>query len=95
MDDEARYGLSGRMTALTPEKCEAIYEAALAVIADIGMTVWHAEARDLLEEGAVIVYEHASASKAVWPADVTALASKRYGSTTVDIASYERGAGST
>jgi trimethylamine--corrinoid protein Co-methyltransferase len=48
MDDEARPGLSGRMTALTPEKCEAIYEAALAVIADIGMTVWHAEARKLL-----------------------------------------------
>jgi trimethylamine--corrinoid protein Co-methyltransferase len=48
MDDEARFGLSGRMTALTPAKCEAIYEAAIGVIADIGMSVWHAEARELL-----------------------------------------------
>ena len=61
---------------------------------EVGQLVAHLVARDLLEEGAVIVYEHASRSKAVWPTDITSLASKRYGSTTVDIARYERGAGS-
>ncbi len=32
-------GLSGRMAVLTDEKCRAIYDAALTVIADVGMTV--------------------------------------------------------
>jgi trimethylamine--corrinoid protein Co-methyltransferase len=36
------------MTALTPEKCQTIYDAALSVIADVGMTVAHAEVRRLL-----------------------------------------------
>ncbi|MDR3686839.1 MAG: 16S rRNA (guanine(966)-N(2))-methyltransferase RsmD [Coriobacteriia bacterium] len=62
---------------------------------EVGQLVATLVARDLLEEDALIVYEHSSVSEAVWPADVTALASKRYGSTTVDIARYERGAGST
>ena len=61
---------------------------------EVGQLVAALVARDLLEEDALIVYEHSSSSEAVWPADVTALASKRYGSTTVDIARYERGAGS-
>jgi trimethylamine---corrinoid protein Co-methyltransferase len=41
-------GLSGRMTVLTDEKCRALYGAAQTVIADIGMTVSHAAARELL-----------------------------------------------
>jgi len=61
---------------------------------EVGQLVAALVARDLLEEDALIVYEHSSSSEAVWPAGVTALASKRYGSTTVDIARYERGAGS-
>ena len=61
---------------------------------EVGQLVAALVARDLLEEDALIVYEHSSGSEAVWPTDVTALASKRYGSTSVDIARYERGAGS-
>jgi len=41
-------GLTRRLTVLTDEKCRLIYDAALTVIADVGMTVPHAEARDLL-----------------------------------------------
>jgi len=48
MNNAADFGLSGRMTALTEQKCQAIYGAALSVIADVGMTVPHAEARGLL-----------------------------------------------
>jgi trimethylamine--corrinoid protein Co-methyltransferase len=48
MNDQPAPGLTGRMTVLSEEKCLAIYEAALGVIADVGMTVPHAEARELL-----------------------------------------------
>jgi 16S rRNA (guanine966-N2)-methyltransferase len=52
-------------------------------------------AHDLLEDDATIVYEHAARSNAEWPKGVSAIAQKRYGSTVVDIASFERGAGSS
>ena len=35
-------------TVLADEKCQAIYDAALSIIADVGMTVPHAVARGLL-----------------------------------------------
>jgi trimethylamine--corrinoid protein Co-methyltransferase len=40
--------LNSRLTLLSEEKCQAIYDAALSIIADIGMTVPHAVARELL-----------------------------------------------
>ena len=48
MNDLPASGLSGRMTVLSEEKCQAIYDAALGIIADVGMTVPHAGARALL-----------------------------------------------
>ena len=48
-------------------------------------------AHDLLEDGAVIVYEHASGVSVSWPAGVSPIATKRYGSTEMDLASYEKG----
>jgi trimethylamine--corrinoid protein Co-methyltransferase len=48
MNDLPTSGLSGRMTVLSEEKCQAIYDAALGIIADVGMTVPHAVARGLL-----------------------------------------------
>ena len=48
MNDLPTPGLSGRMTVLSEEKCQAIYDAALGIIADVGMTVPHAAARELL-----------------------------------------------
>ena len=48
MNDRPTSGLSGRMTLLSGEKCQAIYDAALGIIADVGMTVPHAAARELL-----------------------------------------------
>jgi trimethylamine---corrinoid protein Co-methyltransferase len=40
--------LNSRLTFLSDEKCQAIYDAALTIIADLGMVVPHAGARDLL-----------------------------------------------
>ena len=48
-------GLTGRMTVLTAEKCRALYEAALTVIAEVGMTVPQEEARRLLLEAGASV----------------------------------------
>jgi trimethylamine--corrinoid protein Co-methyltransferase len=48
MNDQPVCGLNGRMTVLSEEKCRAIYDAALGIIADVGMTVPHAVARELL-----------------------------------------------
>jgi trimethylamine--corrinoid protein Co-methyltransferase len=48
MNDLPTSGLNGRMTLLSEKKCQAIYDAALGVIADVGMTVPHAAARELL-----------------------------------------------
>ena len=44
--------LNSRLTLLSDEKCQMIYDAALTIIAEIGMTVPHAEARDILVNGA-------------------------------------------
>jgi trimethylamine--corrinoid protein Co-methyltransferase len=40
--------LNTRLTLLSDEKCQAIYDAALSIIADIGMVVPHAVAREML-----------------------------------------------
>ena len=40
--------LNSRLTLLSDEKCRAIYDAALTIIAEIGMIVPHAGARELL-----------------------------------------------
>jgi len=48
MNDLPTPGLNSRMTVLSDEKCQAIYDAALSIIADLGMTVPHAVARGLL-----------------------------------------------
>jgi len=48
MNDLPISGLTSRMRVLSEEKCQAIYGAALGVISDVGMTVPHAAARELL-----------------------------------------------
>jgi trimethylamine--corrinoid protein Co-methyltransferase len=48
MNDRPTPALNSRLTLLSEEKCQAIYDGALTIIADIGMTVPHAVARDLL-----------------------------------------------
>jgi 16S rRNA (guanine966-N2)-methyltransferase len=48
-------------------------------------------AHELLEDGAIVVYEHESGRPIEWPARFAAVASKRYGTTEVDIARYEKG----
>ena len=49
-------------------------------------------ANDLLVDGAIVVWEHASGSEPPWPDGFGRLKRKRYGTTEVDIAVYERGA---
>jgi 16S rRNA (guanine966-N2)-methyltransferase len=44
-----------------------------------------------LEDGAVVVWEHAAGVRADWPEGVSACRCKRYGTTEVDIAVFERG----
>jgi 16S rRNA (guanine966-N2)-methyltransferase len=61
---------------------------------EVGRFVAALVARDLLEDGALVVYEHASGSDMSWPAGIIPVASKRYGSTAVEVAEYERRAGS-
>jgi trimethylamine--corrinoid protein Co-methyltransferase len=46
--NESLAGLHSRLTVLSDDDCRAIYEAALTVIAEVGMTVSHATARQLL-----------------------------------------------
>ena len=41
MNERSPDGVTGRLTVLTEEKCRAIYDAALTVIAVVGMTVPH------------------------------------------------------
>jgi 16S rRNA (guanine966-N2)-methyltransferase len=48
-----------------------------------------------LEDGAVIVYEHASESLAEWPSGFDLITRKKYGSTGIDIVAYEKGKGSS
>jgi 16S rRNA (guanine966-N2)-methyltransferase len=52
-------------------------------------------ARELLEPEAVVVFEHAAGVVVGWPDGVRLIGRKRYGSTEIDIAVYERGAGPT
>jgi len=52
-------------------------------------------AHDLLEDGAILVYEHGSGMPVDWPVGVSSIATKRYGSTEMDLASYEKGTEST
>jgi 16S rRNA (guanine966-N2)-methyltransferase len=46
-----------------------------------------------LEDGAAVVYEHASATPVEWPSGFELTARKKYGSTGIDIAVYQRGEG--
>jgi 16S rRNA (guanine966-N2)-methyltransferase len=62
---------------------------------EVGRLILQLIAHDLLEDGAVIVYEHASGASMDWPVGVSAVVTKRYGSTEMDIASYEKGTEST
>jgi trimethylamine--corrinoid protein Co-methyltransferase len=48
MKDVSTSGLNSRLTMLSSDKCQLIYDGALTIIADIGMIVPHAEARELL-----------------------------------------------
>ena len=48
MNDLPTSVLNSRLTMLSEEKCRAIYDAALTIIADMGMVVPHAGARELL-----------------------------------------------
>ena len=52
MKDLPVVGIESRLRMLTDEKCQKIYDAALTIIAEIGMTVPHAEAREMLVGGA-------------------------------------------
>jgi 16S rRNA (guanine966-N2)-methyltransferase len=52
-------------------------------------------AKDLLADGALIVYEHSTGAGIEWPEGFSACTHKRYGTTEVDIATFERGTGSS
>ena len=52
MKDLPVVGIESRLRMLSDEKCQKIYDAALTIIAEIGMTVPHAEAREMLVSGA-------------------------------------------
>lgn len=51
--------------------------------------------RELLEDGALVVYEHERGVRVTWPEGFRAISVRRYGSTEVDIATYGRGTGSS
>lgn len=57
--------------------------------ADVGSMLVALAANAQLTDGALVVYEHASADHVEWPTGFSAVRSKRYGSTAVDIAVYE------
>ena len=66
--------LNSRLTLLSEEKCQVIYDAALTIIADIGMTVPHAEARDILVNGPVPPSRPTTSSRSPvtpWPRPAT------------------------
>lgn len=50
---------------------------------------------DLLEDGATAMWEHAKNVSPAWPKEFYLERHKKYGSTEVDLATYERGAGSS
>ena len=55
MTDKPAPVLNSRLTFLSEEKCQAIYDGALTIIADIGMIVPHAGARRLLADAGATV----------------------------------------
>jgi trimethylamine---corrinoid protein Co-methyltransferase len=55
MNERSPNGLTGRLTVLTEQKCCAIYDAALTVIAEVGMSVPHETARRLLLDAGATV----------------------------------------
>ena len=52
MTDKPASALESRLKMLSDEKCQMIYDAALTIISEMGMTVPHAEAREILVKGA-------------------------------------------
>ena len=50
---------------------------------------------DLLEDGATVMWEHSRMVSPAWPEGFCLEKHKKYGTTEVDIATYERGAGSS
>jgi len=52
MTDLPTSQLESRLRMLSDEKCRMIYDAALTIISEMGMTVPHAEAREILVKGA-------------------------------------------
>ena len=50
---------------------------------------------DLLEDGATVMWEHSRMVSPAWPVGFCLERHKKYGTTEVDIATYERGAGSS
>jgi len=55
MNEKPTPVLNSRLTLLSAEKCEAIYDGALTIIAEIGMKVPHQAARDLLADAGASV----------------------------------------
>ncbi len=52
MTDLPTSQLESRLRMLSDDKCQMIYDAALTIISEMGMTVPHAEAREILVKGA-------------------------------------------
>lgn len=63
--------------------------------AEVGGLIGALASRDLLEDGCVVVWERASEAEAQWPHGFSAVKVKRYGTTSVEIGIYERGAASS
>ena len=61
---------------------------------EVAMMISQLVVHDLLGDEALIMLERASGTTVIWPAGVSVLTEKRYGTTAVDIAVYERGEGS-
>ena len=61
---------------------------------EVAMMISQLVVHDLLGDEALIMLERASGTQVIWPAGVSVLTEKRYGTTAVDIAVYERGEGS-
>lgn len=57
---------------------------------EIARMVSSLAAHKLLADGALVVYEHATGNDSEWPQGFSVVTSKRYGSTEIDIARYER-----
>jgi trimethylamine--corrinoid protein Co-methyltransferase len=86
MKDLPVVGIESRLRMLSDEKCQKIYDAALTIIAEIGMTVPHAEARAILVEGAGATVDAGDVVKI--PREAVAVARKTVPSM-IDV--YDRG----